>query len=112
MRDAIRSLKDTLGVQPELADESPAGTSGIVLPHGALPQDPNTIGTGGAWSVETRYPHPESRVSSDAERSRLQGRLLSRAGQAISWADGKTWAWIALVSFAAAVFLLTLALRR
>ncbi len=69
------------------------------------------MGNAGAVSVE-RYPLPNAEATSGSERSRLQGRLLSRARQNLRDADSRTLAGIALLSLAAAVLMFVIALRR
>ena len=111
LRDAIRSLKENVRPQPEAADERTVGTSGTVLPQGSVRGDRDTIGGDGALSVETRYPQPGSGTSA-SQRTQAPGRLLSRAGQVMRDADSNTLTGIALLSLAAAVVLLLVALRR
>jgi hypothetical protein len=112
LREAVRSLKDNLRPQPEAAGERTVGTSGTVLPQGSVRDDRDTMGGDGALSVETRFPLPGPPGTSAPERLRAGGRLLSRAGQAVHEADSNTLTGIALLSLAAAVVLLVLALRR
>jgi hypothetical protein len=102
MRDAIRTLKDRLQGQPDTAE----GTTAAVVPTDVAPADPKHVGTGGAWSVETRYPSPPPAAASDVPPP----RLLSRAGQAVRVATRGSWETVVAVGLL--VVALVLALRR
>lgn len=82
--------------------ESSTGTSMTVVPHGTTAADSNRVGTGGAWSVERRYPQPADAPAGRGATAG-QGRVLNRAGQAVRQVGGGSWAGVAALCAAAAI---------
>jgi hypothetical protein len=114
VRDAIRSLKDRLS--KDSGEPAAPGAGGDAsTPAGAVPstgQAPGaaaSVGTSGVWSVENRYPAVGPNTAPTGPPPR--GRLLSRAGQTVRHASGRSWT-SALALCAIAAVLVTALLRR
>jgi len=116
MRDAIRSLKNSLGTDDAKADDATPDATGAaaIVPSGSGPTNPRGgagVGTVGVWSVETRYPAPGAAPPGTPGPS-PRGRLLSRAGQAVRHVTGGSWAGALVLCFLACVAVTALLLRR
>jgi hypothetical protein len=117
MREAIRSLKNRLGTEDAKADDAARDATGApaIVPPGSGPTDPRGrggVGTGGVWSVETRYPAAPGAAAPGGPAPSPRGRLLSRAGQAVRRATGGSWAGALVLCFLACVAVTALLLRR
>ena len=123
MRDAIRSLKDKIGSRDKESGASetgpadpPASPSTAAGAVGTSTPKAGEVGTSGAWSVETRHPAPPGTAAAQSGSqggSPRQGRLLSRAGQAVRHVGGGSWGGVlALCVIALALVAAALAVRR
>ena len=106
-RDAIRTLKDRLANKPATA--SPSEPSMAVVPYGTQPGDAKQIGTGGAWSVENRYPMPRASAAQPAPQ---RSAPLSRPRQSVRSGKDGFWGLLVVLCVIAAALVLILVVRR
>ena len=111
VRDAIRSLKERMG-RGGADDTALAGGGSVTVtpPSSGSGSVPQSVGTSGATSVETRYPADPTGPGAQPPQGR--GHLLSRAGAAVRGAAGGSWLGIAALLVIACAVIAALVVRR